>query len=500
MTASVTHAFDVVVVGCGIAGLSAAVSAMEAGAKVAILERAPIEDRGGNTRWTQALMRMGSESEVSPDLVAHFGRNAGHHLDPELLAETAKGFDDWPAIVKTLNFTDPEIVAKLAESAPSTLQWLKGFGVRFETSPLTYLITVCAPRISPAGGGLAMIEALASAAEKGGATFFYRTTARGLLRNGRGDVRGLLAVGPDNATTAFDARAVVLACGGFEGNAEMLSRYIGARARYLRPVARGGYYNKGEGIRMALDIGAAPAGDFGEFHAEPLDPRSGAPEPVVMVFNYGILVNRHGQRFTDEAPMTVDACYEAISRRIFDQPEGIAYIVLDSRIDDVPGWKRSIKSDQPPMVAETLDELAGRIGVPADALAATVAAYNAACPDDDGFKPLEADGLRTVPGYAPVKSNWARRIGKTPFLAFPIICGNCFTFGGIKTDARARVVNADGVAIPGLYAAGEMTGLYYKTYTGATSVLRGAVFGRIAGQEAAARAIGKAENTAQRGS
>jgi tricarballylate dehydrogenase len=298
----------------------------------------------------------------------------------------------------------------------------------------------------------------------------------------------------------FRAGAVVLGCGGFEGNADMLTHYIGQRAVHLRTMSLGSHYNKGEGIRMALDIGAAPAGDFGEFHAEPLDPRSGAPEPVVMVFNYGILVNRHGQRFTDEAPMTVDACYEAISRRIFDQPEGIAYIVLDSRIDDVPGWKRSIKSDQPPIVAETLEELAGRIGVPADALAATVAAYNAACPDEDGFKPLEADGLRTVPGYAPVKSNWARRIGKPPFLAFPIICGNCFTFGGIKTDARARVVNADGVAIPGLYAAGEMTGLYYKTYTGATSVLRGAVFGRIAGQEAAVRAIGKAENTAQRGS
>lgn len=132
MAASVTHAFDVVVVGCGIAGVSAAASAMEGGAKVAILERAPREDRGGNTRWTQALLRMGSETEVSPDLTAHFGRNAGHHLDPVLLQETAKGFDDWPSIVKTLNFTDPEIVAKLAEAAPPTLQWLKRFGIRFE--------------------------------------------------------------------------------------------------------------------------------------------------------------------------------------------------------------------------------------------------------------------------------------------------------------------------------------------------------------------------------
>jgi tricarballylate dehydrogenase len=498
MTASVTHAFDVVVVGCGIAGLSAAASAMEAGAKVAILERAPREDRGGNTRWTQALLRMGSETDISPDLIAHFGRNAGHHLDPALLSETAKGFEDWPAIVKTLNFTDPEIVAKLAEAAAPTLQWLKRFGIRFER-PTTYFITACSPRMAPSGGGLAMIEALANAAEDGGVSFFYQTTARGLLRNGRGDVRGLLAAAPDNATIAFEARSVILASGGFEGNAEMLSRYVGPRARYLRPVARGGYYNKGEGIRMALDIGAAPAGDFGAFHAEPLDPRSGAPEPVVMVFNYGILVNRNGERFTDEAPATVDACYEAISRRIFAEPDGIAYAILDSRLDDVPGWRRSVRSDQPPIMAETLEKLANQIGLPPDALYATVAAYNAACPDERGFKPLEADGLRTRPGYAPPKSNWARAIQTPPFAAFPIICGNCFTFGGIKTNTRAQVVNADGVAIPGLYAAGEMTGLYYQTYTGATSVLRGAVFGRIAGQEAAARTSERAESMAQGG-
>ena len=123
MTASVTYAFDVVVAGCGIAGLSAAVSAMESGAKAAILERAPKEERGGNTRWTQALLRMSSEEEVSPDLVAHLARNAGHHLDPALLRETAKSFEDWPGIVKTLNFTDPEIVAKLAEAAPATLRY-----------------------------------------------------------------------------------------------------------------------------------------------------------------------------------------------------------------------------------------------------------------------------------------------------------------------------------------------------------------------------------------
>ena len=148
--------------------------------------------------------------------------------------------------------------------------------------------------------------------------------------------------------------------------------------------------------------------------------------------------------------------------------------------------KPQVRSDQPPIAAGTLPELAEKLGIGAGELAATVEAYNAACPTGT-FKPLELDALATKPGYAPRKTNWARPLDKPPFLAFPIICGNCFTFGGLKVDTHARVINADGEPIPGLYAAGETMGLYYGTYPGATSVLRGAVFGRIAGAHAAAR-------------
>jgi tricarballylate dehydrogenase len=340
--------------------------------------------------------------------------------------------------------------------------------------------------MAPIGGGLALVEALAAWCEANGAQFFYRTTARSLIQDDGGAVTGVACVGDGHKTLELRAPAVVLASGGFEGNAEMLTHYLGPRARYIRPVARGGYYNKGEGIRMALAAGAAPCGDYGSFHAEPLDPRSGATEPVVLVFNYGILVNRHGQRFVDEAPATVDATYEAITRVIFEQPDGIAYCILDARIDDVPNWQRSVRSDQPPVKAGTLAELAGKLGIDAGELAATVAGYNAACPEGR-FKPLELDGLATEAGFAPKKSNWARMIEQPPFLAFPIICGNCFTFGGLKVDTRARVIDTDGAVIPGLYAAGETIGLYYGTYAGATSVLRGAVFGRIAGTHAAGR-------------
>ena len=478
--------FDVIIVGCGIAGLSAAASAMQAGARVAILERAAKEERGGNTRWTEALLRMKSETEVSDDFEAHFARNAGHYLDPELIAETARDHANWPAIVKTLGFTDPEVIATFASSVGPAVGWLKSFGVKFDFLP-TYFITACQPRMAPIGGGLALVEALAGWCERNGAQIFYETTARALIQNDDGAVIGVRAVGGGHKPLELRAPSVVLACGGFEGNPEMLTHYLGPRARYIRPVARGGYYNKGEGIRMALAIGAAPCGDYGSFHAEPLDPRSGATEPVVLVFNYGILVNKNGTRFIDEAPATVDATYEAITRVIFEQPDGVAYCILDAKIDDVPNWKRSVRSDQPAIAAATLPELAGKLGIDAEALAATVAAYNAACPNGT-FKPLELDGLATKSGFAPRKSNWARPLDKPPFLAFPIICGNCFTFGGLKVDTEARVLNADGAVIPGLYAAGETIGLYYGTYPGATSVLRGAVFGRIAGKHAAGRA------------
>ena len=478
---------EVLVVGCGIAGLSAAVSALAAGAQVTVLERAPKAERGGNTRWTESLLRMKCETEVSDDFEAHFMANAGHHLDPSLVREAARNYGDWPAIVKTLGFTDPELVASFAASAGPTLTWLKGFGVRFDFLP-TYFITSSAPRMAPVGGGLALIEALAEAAERYGGRILYESTARQLLRDSAGRILGVRAVDRAGRSHALHARSVVLASGGFEGNPELLTRYLGPQARYLRPVARGGYYNKGEGIQMALAAGAAPAGDYGAFHAEPIDPRSGATEPVVLIFNYGILVNTRAQRFTDEAPKTVDAAYEAIARQIWEQPGGIAYVVLDGKIADVPNWRKSVRSDQPPVEGATIAALAKQLGLDADALAATVDAYNRACSELANFKPLELDGLATR-GLDPRKSNWARRLDHPPFLAYPITCANCFTFGGVKVDTDARVLDLDGVPIDGLYAAGEVMGLYYGTYTGATSVLRGAVFGRKAGLHAAKRAV-----------
>ncbi len=273
-----TNDFDVIVVGCGIGGMAAAVSALDNGARVAILERATFEERGGSTRYTGAFMRMKSESEVSDDFVDHFVANAGGHLDPSLVDLTSQNWESWPANLRAMSFTDPEFIAAFADQAPPTIDWLKTFGIRFFPLEVPFL-TASQPRMVPSGGGLALIEGLAAHFEAHGGKFFYETTALSLLQDDDGAIAGIKAVVRPSRSTEFRARAVILACGGFGGNAEMMAQYIGPRALNLRPSSRGGYYNRGEGIRMALQVGAAPCGDFGNWHASPMDPRSGKPGP-----------------------------------------------------------------------------------------------------------------------------------------------------------------------------------------------------------------------------
>ncbi|MQA05508.1 MAG: FAD-dependent oxidoreductase [Streptosporangiales bacterium] len=479
-----TEQYDVVVVGAGIAGLASALSAHEAGARVAVLERAPAEESGGNTRYTEAYLRMKSEDEVSADFEDSLLGDFMGYPDPGLTEELVRDRSSWPSNLKAMHILDPEVVGTFAQSAGPTLGWLRGFGVEFGPTT-TGFITTSTTRLAPVGGGLALVETLTEAATDRGVDFHFRTSARGLLRGDDGAVTGVTAVRADGEPVDFTGR-VVLACGGFEGNAEMQARYFGGRALVCRPIARGGYYNKGEGIEMALAAGASSAGNYSLFHAEPQDPRSSQAEPAIFVFPYGILVNLHGERFVDEAPGPADATYEAVTRVINEQPRGIGYVLLDGKIDDVPTWQRAVRTDRPAIEGDTLEALAEQLEIPAETLRATVAAYNRACPDAGSFDPLRTDGLATT-DLQPEKSNWARPIDTAPYRAYPITAANVFTFGGLKVDPQAQVVDRDGTAIRGLYAAGEIIGSYYTRYTGSTSVLKGAVFGRIAGAEAAKR-------------
>jgi tricarballylate dehydrogenase len=474
------QSFDVVVAGCGVAGLSAAVSARQNGATVAVLERATREERGGQSRYTEAYLRMKSHSEVTDDFEEMLAENGSGAIDPELVEEAVTARTN---LSRSLSIADPTWIETFANAAGPTVDWVKGFGVRFDFLP-TQFLTKSQPRLLPVGGGQALVDGLAAAAEKLGVTFLYETTATSLLRDADGRVTGLRARRRDGEALELSGR-VVLASGGFEGNAEMMTRYVGPRSVYLRPICKGGYYNRGEGIEMALAAGALGCGDFGSYHAEPVDPRSGVAEPSVFIFPYGILVNKDGQRFTDEAPGTVDQHYERVTRRIYEQRDGIAWVVLDAKHMRVPNYKLGIRTDKPPIAADSMAGLARAIGVPEKGLLATVDAFNRACVPGN-YKPLELDHVATR-DLAPPKSHWALPIDAAPFHAYPIISANVFTFGGLKINPQARVLDRDGEPIPGLYAAGEIVGSYYGNYTGATSVLKGMVFGRIAGADAAAK-------------
>jgi tricarballylate dehydrogenase len=476
---------DLVIVGCGIAGTSAAVTALQAGLAVTLIERAPEDDFGGNSRWTEAYLRMKNDSEVSDDFEERFAHNAGLNLDPNVLDAVAGEYAHWPPYVKAHPLPDPELIAHFAASVPPTIAWLKSFGLRFGPQPI-YLLTQSTTRIAAQGGGLALIDRLMKEARALGAELRFRTTAVDLAREADGRIAGIVVTGPEGRREEIRARATLLASGGYQGNPEMMTHYMGERAARIRPVARGGYYNKGEGIRMALAAGAAPAGDFSSYHAEPVDPRSRQPEAVVHIYPYGILLNKLGLRFVNEAPGMVDAWYDPITRTIAEQPDGIAWVIFDAQVDEIPRWKTSIRSEVPPEQAATLSELTGKLGLPDTALQ-TIAAFNRACPPAaHEFKPFELDA-RATRGIAPAKSHWCRPIERPPFRAFPIISANCFTFGGLKVNTHAQVLDNDGKVIPGLYAAGETVGLYHQVYTGATSVLRGAVFGRTAARHVAGK-------------
>jgi tricarballylate dehydrogenase len=267
----------------------------------------------------------------------------------------------------------------------------------------------------------------------------------------------------------------------------MLEHHLGAGAKSLRPISPGTSANTGDGIRMALAAGAQSAGDWQGMHAEPVDPRSSQSAPIVLVYPYGILVDSIGRRFCDEGAGLVHETWEALARTVhFELPGRIAYAILDAKLYDVAGYERAIRSDVPPFRAASIAELAGYIDVPAAALEATVARYNAAAAGDPArFDATRPDGLASAGDLSPAKSNWCRALDRPPYLAYPLAGAIAYTFGGLATNADAEVLGQHG-PIPGLFAAGETTGHFYGTAPNAVAMLRALVFGRIAGARAVA--------------
>ena len=450
-----------VVIGHGAAGLSAALAAAEAvrdrrlPLEITLLEKASHAEAGGNTRWSPSYMRMAAVDRVAPDF--------------EQDVQLASG-----------GRADPVYFHTLAEHAPGTIAWLREQGIEFSTP--VYYLSAGPPRIQPNGGGRTIVERLSKAASQVGVQILYDCAA---VRATSGERRRYaLKTTGSRGNQIIEADALVFASGGFQGNPEMMRAHFGPAAAGIKLISTGTNFDTGDGIRLAQDLGASLSGDWDGMHAEPVDPRSRQSAPVVLIYPYGIVVDRNGQRFFDEGAGLVHETWEAFARDLhFSRPGGIAYAILDSRLFEIEGYQRAIRSEVPPWQAATIDALAAMIDVPAGALNKTVEAFNDAAAGDAGrFDATRCDGLATS-GLTPPKSNWARPITRAPFIAYPLVGAIAYTFGGVATNERAEVCGAAG-PIPGLYAAGEVTGHFFGAAPNAVSMLRAVLFGRIAGQEA----------------
>ena len=492
---------DVIVVGAGNAAMCAALSAADRGAKVVVLERAPQAERGGNSRFTAGAIRF-----------AHDGLEHLEQVLPELTDEERSTtdfgvyprdayFDDMARV--TQYRADPDLVEVLIDSSFDTLLWMRTQGVRFQPSYGRQAFKVdggfrfwgglCA---EVWGGGPELVEALHGTAGKKAIEVRYQTRAQALVVE-RGAVRGVVTRCRGVEET-LRAGAVVLASGGFEANAEWRTRYLGPGWDLAK--VRGSRFNTGDGIRMGLDAGAMPHGHWSGCHAVGWD--RNAPEFGDLSvgdgfqkhsYPFGIMVNARGERFVDEGADFRNYTYAKYGRVILEQPEQFAWQIFDQKVTHLLRDEYRIR-EATRVRADTLETLAEKLeGVDAAAFLATMHVYNQAVMDDVRFDPTVKDG-RGTRGLAVPKSNWANAIDTPPFEAYQITCGITFTFGGLKIDTNSRVIDTEGVQIPGLYAAGELVGgLFYFNYPGGTGLMSGAVFGRIAGESSAEYALAPGE-------
>jgi tricarballylate dehydrogenase len=485
--------FDVVIVGGGNAALCAALGAADEGARVLVLERAPAEEGGGNSRFTAGAMRVvyhGAEDIVrlAPDLTEDqlACSDFGTYTEEQFMGDMARVTD---------YRTDPDLAEVLVSRSYETLEWMTTKGVRFLPIYGRQAFKVNGRfvfwgglTLEVLGGGEGLVESLTKATRDAGCEIEYRARAMSLVRE-EGTISGVRMV-QDGAERVVGARAIVLACGGFQANTEWRTRYLGPGWDVAK--VRGTRYNTGDGIRMALDAGAMSWGNWSGAHAVGWD-LNAPPFGDLAVgdgfqkhsYPFGIMVNARGERFVDEGADFRNYTYAKYGRVILAQPGHFAWQIFDQKVLHLLRDEYRIR-EVTKVSAGSLEELVTKLdGVDAARCLATIAKYNSAVQQDIEFNPNVKDGRRTV-NLAVDKTNWANTIDTPPFEAYGVTCGLTFTFGGLRINTRSQVLDEEERPIPGLYAAGELVGgIFYFNYPGGTGLTNGSVFGRIAGTNAA---------------
>jgi len=483
--------YDVIVIGAGNAALAASVSAREAGAgRVVVLEKATRQMRGGNTYFSGGLLRFAfSDVEELLEIVPE-ARDVPGFVD---------GVEPYPKeafLADLMRMTDgradPELADILISNSLDVVRWLANHGIKMEIAMSLGGVKVGNVIKWPKGAivraeheGIGLSTGWFRIAEEHGVEIRYEAGAIGLLRNGDGRIDGV-AVKTAEGLSEITGGAVVLGCGGFEGNAAWRAQYLGKPWDHAK--VRGTMHNQGDGLRMALEIGALPYGQWSGCHATPINAeapsygeRKLTDKTNRLSYPYGVMINKLGLRFVDEGEDQQFYTYAKFGGIILHQPDSIAYQIFDSKVTHLLEPRYSTTD---PVKADSLEDLVAKLDVAQGTANETLAAYNAAAGNGE-FDPGELDGLCTK-GLALAKSNWAQPLDTPPYVAYGVTGGITFSFGGVKVTERAEIVGTDWKPIAGLYACGEMVGgLFHYNYPGGTGLVSGAVFGRIAGTSAA---------------
>ena len=477
---------DVVVVGLGIAGLSAGLSAAEAGAETVIIEKSPKSKRGGHTRYTGGGWRfpMGDIDGVRSLVDEDDGYKFDGDIDPYT---KQKFFDD--LMMFSEGRADPALCELLVENAFEDMQWVNDHGVRFTAQDVVsdgnmedqLRESIENGIVHTVGEGEGIVESLASTAEDLGVELHHDTEMRSLETGEENEITGIVAK-RSNEKVKYESNTVVLCAGTFVASPERRVRYFGRNSDVC--IIRGSRYNTGEVLDEALSSGAQSHGPWGSAHQVMNDARAPAVEggrTRIDGYQYGVILNENGERFVDEGEDIRRKTYVKVGNALFDQPGNRGYVIFDSSVSDFV----SSQTGLPPNQANSLEELVDGLDIrnPETALD-TIEQFNDAT-SDGTLDPTTLDNLGTD-GVSPAKSNWAAPLTEPPFYSFTVVPGLTFAYGGLKVNADSEVIDTQENPMTGLWAAGNITaGLFYKNYAGGTALTYGVTFGRIAGRNAA---------------
>jgi len=453
--------YDILVLGGGNAALCAALMAREAGATVRLVEWAPEHSRGGNSRHTRNIRSM-------------------HDAPADVLTDVYSEDEYWQDLLKVTGGQTDEKLARMAiRHTAGCRPWMSKHGVRFQPA-LGGTLHVSRTNAFFLGGGKALMNAYYRSAQALGVEVTYDTEVVDLELEG-GTFRSATVI-RNGAEEKIHAKAVVVACGGFESNLEWLREAWGPPAENF--IVRGTPYNTGRVLKALIAKGAKSIGDPTQGHCVAIDARSpkfdGGIVTRVDCVSLGIVVNKHAERFYDEGEDFWPKRYAIWGRLVAQQPDQIAYSIID-----VKSMGKFMPPVFPPLKAGSLAELATMLTLDPAALEATVRRFN------DAVRPGTFDHTVfddcVTEGIAPPKTHWARKIDTPPFYGYPLRPGITFTYLGVKIDERARMIMADDKPCANVFAAGEiMAGnVLGKGYIAGIGMAIGTAFGRIAGEEAA---------------